>query len=207
MGKISIKNISRLVDVHGITLEENLKELSSIVEFTNHPKIFSGYVAADTQTFDAVSRYIKDQISPQQKKSIITNIPNHERGLIAYFINNLEDIQSRVDGNTLVIKARGFEKLEALDPKHEITYRIAHDYDQGISDYSFARIILNKKIVVVTQIDPASGEHLYNLALDSAIHSQHRTFCYIFKKPKVQLKNVVEKNWYSWIFSKISNRK
>lgn len=177
------RQISELVNaISERTLEQEVIILKKRIQRTYTPSFIMGYCATDISTFEQVVRYTQEQVTQYAQQPLEVTLNPNLRNLRDYFLLRKEEMQSTAR-DIILVKARGFERLSALNAQSGIRYRVAHDYDQGLcEDEKNTFIGLDKKVLVITHIDPSSGEEAYEVAVRSACQSQFKSFLYEFKK-------------------------
>jgi len=174
--------ISKLVNaIHDETLELEVDMLKRRIQHTDTPSFFMGYCAAETSLFERVVKYMQDQVAPKVKQPMEIALEPDLRNLRGYFLQHIGELQAEV-GDVVLVKVSGFEGLSSLNPGYGIAHRVAHDYDQDVcqnQDHTFKG--LDKKVLVITYIDPSKGREAYELAVGSACNSQFKSFIYEFR--------------------------
>ncbi len=183
------KNIEDLEErISGKKISEKVEILKRIVNLEKNLSFIMGYCGSDDETFYKIAEYIRTQVGISAKCVLETTIHPASSDLTNYIIKHKDELQN-LPGGVIIIKIKGFEKLEGLDS--ESNFRIAHDYDQNVIEgfgqhHDLIEQIkgLTKKIIVLTQIGYSEGEKAYDLALTSAISSQFKSFIYELENEK-----------------------
>ena len=153
------------------------------------PYFFPGYIASDTETFDRVMEYIRQEFEISEDSVYELIIPENAANYLDLFINRKHEFSQNA-GSILIIKAKGFAKTKKLilNPG-----RTAHDFDQDLERflpgvfeaYGFTgenryKWEIEKRIIIASYIDVE--DDLYETALNSAGASDFKYFLWEFKK-------------------------
>ncbi len=177
----NFSSVSELVNaISENTLKEEVGMLRRKIQRKDIPSFMMGYCASDTPTFERVVEYIQEQVAPQAQQPLEITLEPKLTNLKDYFLLHKEELQSAT-GDIFLVKARNFESLRVLE-LYKHAFRAAHDYDQDVCEDAKSKFKgLNKKVLVITHIDPSKGKELYERAVRSAVTSQFKSFLYEFR--------------------------
>ncbi len=181
------ENESDLVDIiSGEPLDEELKTLSIRLELEDASSFIFGYCASDEKTYHAVSQRIQKLFSIPPE-SVLNHEYQHKEFNLNLYLNQNKELISSLPSEIVLINVSGFERDAGFgdDMSYSTQIRRAHDYGQDVKEPvklgESPLCDLDKKVIVLTHIDPLYGREKYERALKSALSSQFKDFVYEIK--------------------------
>lgn len=162
-------------------VKDIVSEWKTLVDIRqNDGKFFSMFWIAgpDEKTKPAID-YITRQLGIDKNAVIEFEIDSNQWDVTRDLGQSVNKIRS-MNGNRVLMIARGFEKVLANTTDTYRLNRAGHDWDQDVLEHhektgwSKPYSEINKHVVIITTIGLSAGQEAYDKAVKSAVGSQFR---------------------------------